>query len=267
MISFRLQEYAEVSSTNDVVKRAIEAGESEGFAVRAEVQTAGYGRQGRTWTSPAGGLYLSLLLRPHVEQSVLPTLSLATAIAVRRALAGLVARHDADAIWLKWPNDLVVAQGPPSPGDAVSDACAVSSRYRKIAGFSHELHAGAMCAGIGVNVEPPHGRRIEIGGKNVPIYLRELSGAEDVALTDVAQAVLREFSAVYDTWLDFGIEALLDDYQRHSYLTGRAVRIEAHDGAVLCAGVARGVDGQGRLVVEDETKVLHKVASGEAHLA
>ena len=87
--SFRLRELAEVSSTNDVVKRALEAGEPEGLAVRACRQTGGYGRQGRTWTSPEGGLYLSLLLRPRVPSAQLPTLSLVAGLAVR-----FVLRHE-----------------------------------------------------------------------------------------------------------------------------------------------------------------------------
>lgn len=45
------------------MKRALEAGEPEGLALRARRQTGGYGRQGRAWASPEGGLYLSLLLR------------------------------------------------------------------------------------------------------------------------------------------------------------------------------------------------------------
>ena len=66
-LAFRLRVLDEVTSTNDEVKRAREAGEPEGLAVSARRQTGGYGRQGRTWASPEGGLYLSLLLRPSVD--------------------------------------------------------------------------------------------------------------------------------------------------------------------------------------------------------
>ena len=108
--SFRLRELAEVSSTNDVVKRALEAGEPEGLAVRACRQTGGYGRQGRTWTSPEGGLYLSLLLRPRVPSAQLPTLSLVAGLAVREAVASFLDTKDAGSILVKWPNDVVVRQ-------------------------------------------------------------------------------------------------------------------------------------------------------------
>ena len=108
--SFRLRELAEVSSTNDVVKRALEAGEPEGLAVRACRQTGGYGRQGRTWASPEGGLYLSLLLRPRVPSAQLPTLSLVTGLAVREAVAAVADGSAAESVLIKWPKDVVVRQ-------------------------------------------------------------------------------------------------------------------------------------------------------------
>lgn len=91
-MEFRVECLEAVGSTNEVVKEALEAGEPEGLAVRARRQTGGYGRQGRTWASPEGGLYMSLLLRPSVPSAQLPTLSLVVGLAVRRARAARVAR-------------------------------------------------------------------------------------------------------------------------------------------------------------------------------
>ena len=86
-LRFRVESLEAVGSTNDEVKRALEAGEPEGLAVRARRQTGGYGRQGRAWASPEGGMYLSLLLRPDVPPAQLPTLSLVTGLAVGPAPA------------------------------------------------------------------------------------------------------------------------------------------------------------------------------------
>ena len=105
---FRLQVLESVDSTNEVIKRAIEDGEPEGLAIRAYRQTGGYGRQGRAWKSPRGGMYESILLRPEVEMRELPTLALVVAIAVRRALASLVVDDQARRICIKWPNDVVI---------------------------------------------------------------------------------------------------------------------------------------------------------------
>ena len=125
---FRLQCLGEVPSTNDVVKEALEQGEGEGLAVTAERQSGGYGRQGRAWASPEGGMYLSVLLRPQVPPAQLPTLSLVAAVAVRRALASLLAGDVVTGICVKWPNDVVyIAEGE-----------RLSSGFLKMVGISLE---------------------------------------------------------------------------------------------------------------------------------
>lgn len=107
---FRELVYEETESTNKVVKRAIEDGEAEGLVVRAWRQTGAYGRRGNAWSSPEGGLYLSVLLRPEeVPAERLSTLPLIAGLAVRDALASLVTSDQARRIKVKWPNDVVVA--------------------------------------------------------------------------------------------------------------------------------------------------------------
>lgn len=122
---FRLEAHESVVSTNDLVKRAIEQGEPEGFAIGARVQTAGYGRQGRAWSSPEGGMYVSVLLRPHVPLAQLPTLSLVAGMAVRDALARIVPVEQAPCIKVKWPNDVVYV-APALTGQAQRAAAAAS---------------------------------------------------------------------------------------------------------------------------------------------
>ena len=131
-LEFRIERFDEVDSTNLGIMRALEAGEPEGLVWRARVQTGGYGRQGRSWSSPEGGLYQSLLLRPDVPLAQLPTLAPLVALSVREALLEMsgVAR---EVILVKWPNDVVCAAG-------------------KLVGISLEVHAGGVCVGIGVNV-------------------------------------------------------------------------------------------------------------------
>ena len=131
-MQFCVQSLESVSSTNDVIKQAIEAGEPEGLAVRALRQTAGYGRQGRAWESPIGGLYQSFLLRPDVPFSQLPTLSLLVGLAVRRAVASLVPTL-ADRAQVKWPNDLVVAWEVPAMSAVVEDDAAVGGGATAVA--------------------------------------------------------------------------------------------------------------------------------------
>ena len=83
---FRLLELATVGSTNDVRAALADAGEPAGLIVRAERQTAGRGRHGRSWQSPPGNLYASLLLRPARPLAEVASLSLVVALALAEAI-------------------------------------------------------------------------------------------------------------------------------------------------------------------------------------
>jgi BirA family biotin operon repressor/biotin-[acetyl-CoA-carboxylase] ligase len=96
----------EVPSTSDLLLRLAAAGEPEGLALLARRQTAGRGRDGRGWTSPAGNLSLSLLLRPDAPARDAPHWALLAAVALAEALAPSL--PNPAALRLKWPNDLLL---------------------------------------------------------------------------------------------------------------------------------------------------------------
>src|SRR5687768_2662835 len=94
-------------STNADLARAAVAGAPDRTVLIAEEQTAGQGRRGRAWSSPRGGLYLSVLFRPtDVPAQRLPWLNLLAGVALVR-----VARSVDVAASLKWPNDLLLGEG------------------------------------------------------------------------------------------------------------------------------------------------------------
>ena len=101
-----LQVLAQTDSTNNRVKELADAGAPSGAAVIADRQTAGRGRLGRSFSSPAGvGLYLSHLLRPTLPEDRLMTVPALAAVAGARA----VRRAAGLDCGIKWPNDLVCA--------------------------------------------------------------------------------------------------------------------------------------------------------------
>lgn len=271
-MEFRVRRLEEVSSTNDVVKRALEAGEPEGLAVQARRQTGGYGRQGRAWSSPEGGLYLSVLLRPDVPAAQLPTLSLAVGLAVRRALASLVTLEEGRRIQVKWPNDVVYADGPSGAGRPAplrAGAVPEPRAFRKLVGISLEAHGGGVCVGIGVNVHPP-ARPAAVGGKNAPAYLADLGFGftceARAAVDEAASAVLRELGPLYAQWVREGFGPLVAEYDAHGALAGRQLTVVDRNGAVLAEGIAAGVDEQGRLLLRRPDGTVEPVSSGEAHI-
>ena len=129
MTDFRLHRVDVTQSTNDDVKHAAEAGEDEGYAVLAERQTAGRGRYGRQWDSPAGNLYLSLLLRPRHTLNF-SCYSFVAALALADTVKYFLPQAPVN---LKWPND-VLLDG------------------KKVGGILLETVADGVVIGMGLNV-------------------------------------------------------------------------------------------------------------------
>jgi BirA family biotin operon repressor/biotin-[acetyl-CoA-carboxylase] ligase len=103
---WRLRVEPSLPSTSDLLLRLAAAGEPEGLALLARRQSAGRGRDGRSWQSPEGNLYLSLLIRPDAPAREAPAWALLAAVALAEALAP--ALLDPAALRLKWPNDLLL---------------------------------------------------------------------------------------------------------------------------------------------------------------
>ena len=102
IVGRRLLYFQEIPSTMDEAARLAEQGAEEGTVVVAENQTAGRGRQGRTWVSRGGNLYFSIIFRPAPD--VLPLISMLAGVAAARAIRRVTALDPR----LKWPNDVML---------------------------------------------------------------------------------------------------------------------------------------------------------------
>ncbi len=130
--------YDEIESTNVEAKALANSGAPEGTVVIAEAQTAGRGRLGRRWTSPAGkGLLFSALLRPALPMSEAHLLTLVAACAAAEAVQSI-----ADvAVSIKWPNDLFVGERK------------VGGILLEVAGEQDEVDWVVVGIGVNVNTE------------------------------------------------------------------------------------------------------------------
>jgi BirA family biotin operon repressor/biotin-[acetyl-CoA-carboxylase] ligase len=133
---FRLIAHDALDSTNaEALRHALQHGEASPIWITARQQTAGRGRRGNTWTSPAGNLYATLLLKDPASPRHAPELSFVAALAVHDAILDR-APELRGSLTLKWPNDVLC-------GGA------------KLAGIlieSQKLDTGlALAVGIGVN--------------------------------------------------------------------------------------------------------------------
>jgi BirA family biotin operon repressor/biotin-[acetyl-CoA-carboxylase] ligase len=219
---------AETGSTNEDVLKEAAGGTPEGLVIATETQTAGKGRQGRTWQSrPGAALTFSVLLRP---QSVPPAARgwapLLAGVATVRALR----RETGVDAGLKWPND-VLASG------------------RKLAGILAEQSGDAIVVGIGINVL---GREHELPVATATSL--ERSGAAIMDRTGLLAAILRHFEHWYLRWRETGdgdpaASGLREEYLSLCMTIGQPVRILLPGGRVL-TGTAADVDGAGQLLVE-----------------
>ncbi len=239
MLGQPLRYYDSVASTNEVALAWAREGAPHGAVVTAKAQTSGRGRRGRSWTSPAGkGLYLSLVLRPSIEPSQVPQLTmlaaLASALAVEK-LTGLTAST-------KWPNDILLHGR--KTGGILSEA---------------EFKNGRLdfaIVGIGLNVNfqiddlPPR-----------PIFpatslLIETGRAWPV--DELRQELLQECDRLYAIYTAGGWETLRADFAGRCAGLGQPVRVVEE--AETYSGVASMIDADGILVVQTATGPRRVVA-------
>jgi BirA family biotin operon repressor/biotin-[acetyl-CoA-carboxylase] ligase len=239
----------ETTSTNDEAKHGAKSGAPHGSTWVAEAQTAGRGRQGRTWLSPPGeNLLFSVLWRERCPLERLPLLALAAGVAVcdvaRRVAPGADVR-------IKWPNDVVL----------VAKGAAGERRLEKLAGILVEtsMTAGkvdAVVIGVGINV---HTREFhpDVRGRATSLALISERPVERAAvLADVIAALDRDTMAVAAR----GLGLLRGRLSEWDALVGESVTCE------LGSGVAEGIDDQGRLVVANANGDRMAWGAGEVHL-
>lgn len=236
----RVEILDQADSTNAVVAARARAGEPAWLVVVAEHQIAGRGRLDRTWETPdKAALTFSVLLRPDVTAERWPWLPLLTGYAVRSALRGA----GADAC-LKWPNDVTVHD-------------------RKVAGILLERvdtpQGPAAVLGIGINVSQVR--------EELPVDTATSLALEGVEAdrTALLGAVLDGLVEQYGEWRAAGGGSLAASYQRVCSTIGREVRVDLPAGGTL-TGVASGVDGAGRLLVESDGTTVAVGAGDVVHV-
>ncbi|HTJ69030.1 MAG TPA: biotin--[acetyl-CoA-carboxylase] ligase [Actinospica sp.] len=235
-----------VESTNTAMIGAAADGAPHASVLVAEEQSAGKGRLGRTWTAPArSGLFVSILVRPESPAATWTWLPLLAGLAAREG----VARASRLEIGLKWPNDLVVAEGE------LAD--------RKLGGILCETvpDASGVVVGIGINVTL---REDELP---VPTACSlALAGAESTDRDTLLRALLRSFGDWYSRWSQAGGDAeaagLRDAYAEACVTIGRDVRAEL-PGERTVTGRATGVDRDGALLVTTADQRETPIGAGD----
>ena len=224
----------QVDSTNAFATRLGMGGSPEGTVVVAEEQTAGRGRNGRSFLSPPGGVYLSAILRPRVPPTEAVRLTLLAALALSEAIETVSGLRPT----IKWPNDVLIED-------------------RKVCGILLEMVAAEDCVdfvvlGCGVNVvvAPP-----------VPGACSLWSVGAHVSREPVAGALLDRLDACYRGFVAGRWDELLDAWRLRCATLGQDVSIRALDGGTVC-GRAVDVTTDGALRVQARDG-MHTLFAGD----
>lgn len=238
----------ETASTNTDLLAG--GGAPPGSVLVAERQTAGRGRQGRSWISPAGSaLHVSALIRPEAvpasRWSWLPLLA-------GTSLATVVTRFCVLGAALKWPNDLLAVSADPQEQPA-----------GKLAGILTERSGEAVVVGIGVN--------ISAGSDELPSGATSLAaqGARWISRQQLLVALLREFETAFGRWTEAGGDpdrsGARQLYRHMCGTLGSRVRVELPGGREL-HGTARDVDPAGQLLLDTDEGETAVAAGDVIHL-
>jgi BirA family biotin operon repressor/biotin-[acetyl-CoA-carboxylase] ligase len=205
--------FKDVSSTQDTAKRFIHRHQE--MAIVAQHQRRGRGRHGREWSSPTGGLYLSLILFPKNRMTLIPFLA---SLSVVR----LLEHYTLSSIAIHWPNDVLLND-------------------KKICGVICEQNKDSVICGVGLNVNSNLG--------NATTMTRETGEIYD--LDDVLACFIRIFNPLYEELLERGLrveEAL-------NYITGIGEVVEVVTKNATFTATVCDVNSDWSLLVRDERGV------------
>lgn len=229
--------YAALDSTNDTAYKLAENGAKEGTVVIAEKQKKGKGRQGRTWVSPKGGIYLSCVIKPDIEPREVSKITLVSALAVSTAIRE-IANIPA---MIKWPNDITI-------------------NGKKVCGILTEMKAEQdnvdfLIVGIGVNVSTP-ASLLPKGATSIS----EESG-DVISKVELAKAILEKMEYYMALLKKEGFKAIRDEWRDLSETLGRHVKVHCHEGNI--EGQALDLDNDGALVVRLDSGFHKRILSGD----
>jgi BirA family biotin operon repressor/biotin-[acetyl-CoA-carboxylase] ligase len=237
---FSLVTHDVLGSTSDEAKRLATEGAPHGTLVWAREQTGGRGRLDRSWVSPRGNLFMSVVLRPEAPPAQAAELGFVAALAVAETVSAFV---PADVpVLLKWPNDVLAAGG-------------------KIAGILLEARSGMaglvdwVVLGIGTNI---------VAAPSATPYPATCLGAHAPAppVETVLQLLATALAQHLQTWEGRGFPPIRDAWLSRARGLGEV--LEIRHGGELVKGRFLDLDMDGALVLETRTGV-RRITAGDVH--
>ena len=235
---------ASTGSTNDVARKLAAASAPAGTVVIADEQTAGRGRMKRRWVAPANTCLLtSVIFRPALVPTQIARLTMLCSLAAVQAIETVTGMRAG----IKWPNDLVIGDGPP----------------RKLAGTLTETSLAGdkvlfaiVGLGLNVNVDPA-----ALGPVMTPATSLAAELGRPVSRETLLVEILRQMEALYPAIASGGLR---EAWAERLHTLGRPVTVTVGENQVI--GTAEAVDRDGVLLVRDLAGNLHRIAAGDVTL-
>jgi BirA family biotin operon repressor/biotin-[acetyl-CoA-carboxylase] ligase len=231
----------EVTSTNDIARGLATEGANEGLIVVSELQAEGRGRRGREWTSPVGGLWFSVILRPKVHARHVAKLGLLASVAVAKAICRLYGLETS----VKWPNDVLLV------GKKV---CGILTE-----GEIRDQKIGYAVLGIGVNAD--------FNVQALPVHVRQVATTlrhqlkKEIEREVLLSELLKEIEFQYNMFEEQKFDVILEDWRSLASFLGSDITVQA-DGEIV-QGLAVGINNDGALVVRLGDGTMRSLTSGD----
>ncbi|MFH1283629.1 MAG: biotin--[acetyl-CoA-carboxylase] ligase [bacterium] len=233
--------YYHTHSTQTAAKRLADNKAVEKLAIITEDQDQSYGRFGRKWSSPYGGLWFSIILKPDIVPQNAAFLTLLMSLAVREVLQEYAKKP----MYLKWPND-------------------VFADNKKICGILTELSAEIdrtrwVVIGAGININ----NRIPSELSKTAVSLAQLCKRK-FERTELFYSILKNFGERYKKFLISGFYPFKSEYRKNLLWINKNVKAELADESVV-KGRIFGINRNGFLILQTDDHRRVVVPSGDLY--
>jgi BirA family transcriptional regulator, biotin operon repressor / biotin---[acetyl-CoA-carboxylase] ligase len=237
-----------LASTQDRARELARAGTPDGTLVVAGIQTGGRGRLGRHWGSPAGGLWMSLVLRPEFEARLASRITQTAAVGVAKALWEIGVEAS-----IKWPNDLL------ANGKKICGILAESSAEHTTS-LPNERRLDYVILGVGMNanLDPAD---LGVSDREITTIRSELG--HDISLLDLLRALLSNLEVELGRIRDFG--AVLEEWRNLNCTLGENVRVQRFGETI--EGQAVDLTSEGALLLGTGSGTVEVFEGEIEHLA
>jgi len=237
IIGKEIHYFEKIPSTNQFAKELTNKSVKDGTIVVSDVQTQGRGRKDRTWFSPKGGLWFSVVIYPNIQPRKSMMLTMAASLAVVdgiKTITGIVPR-------IKWPNDVLI-------------------KGKKVCGILTEIDAepdriNFAIIGIGLNVNNILKSDLEKHATTLKI-----ESGSNVYRVKLLRSILKSFDKSYENIKEGRYDDIRKSWQSYSQLIGKSVRI--CEGEITLEGTINDVDEDGALILKNDERT-YRILSGD----